>query len=49
MTPIDLRIFEEVLLRASQHLTILAPELGDQELRKSMAAELAKVRSLREA
>jgi hypothetical protein len=31
------------------HLTILAPELGDQELIKSVAAELAKVCSLGEA
>jgi hypothetical protein len=49
MSPIDLRIFEDVIVRASKQLTILAPELGRQELRNSVAAELAKVRSLREA
>jgi hypothetical protein len=31
------------------HLTILAPEIGDQELIESVAAELAKLRCLGEA
>ena len=47
--PINLRTVQTVLLHAQMHLTILAPELGDQELIKSVAAELAKVRSLGEA
>ena len=49
MTSIDLRTVQAVLTLASRHLTILAPELGDQELIKSLAAELAKLRSLGEA
>ena len=35
-----------LLRRASKHLTILDPELGQQELAKSVAAELAKVTAL---
>jgi hypothetical protein len=49
MTPTDLRIVQAVLFSARMHLTILAPELGDQELIKSVAAELAKLRYLVEA
>jgi hypothetical protein len=48
MAPIDLRTLQGVLSRASKRLTILAPKLGDQELIKSVAAELAKLRSLGE-
>jgi hypothetical protein len=49
MTPLDTRIVQAVLIRARMHLTILAPEHGDQELIKSVAAELIKLRSLGEA
>ena len=44
----DLRTVQAVLIRVRMHLTILAPELGDQGLIKSVAAELAKLRSLGE-
>ena len=37
---------QDLLGRASKHLTILDPELGQQELIKSVAAELAKVTAL---
>ena len=43
MPPISLLALQGVMHCASKHLTILAPELGDQELIKSVAAELAKV------
>ena len=36
-----------LLQQASDHLQILDPELGEEELVKSVAAELAKVTSLR--
>ena len=45
----NLQIVHNVLSRARMHLTILAPEIGDQELIKSVAAELAKLRCLGEA
>ena len=48
MPPVYLQECQTVLSRASKRLTILAPELGDQELIKSVAAEVAKVRCLRE-
>jgi hypothetical protein len=35
-----------LLQQASKHLQILDPELGEEELIKSMAAELAKVTAL---
>jgi len=34
---------QELLAQASKNLTILDPELGEEELIKSVAAELAKV------
>jgi len=34
---------QDVLRRASKHLTILDPELGQQELVKFVAAELARL------
>jgi len=37
---------QELLERASQHLTILDPEVGEEELIKAVAAELAKLRAL---
>ena len=37
---------EGLLQHASNYLTILDPELGDEELVKSVAAELAKVTAL---
>ena len=37
---------EQMLRRASEYLTILDPELGEEELVKSVAAELAKVTAL---
>ena len=49
MTARYLCIVQSVLTRAGMHLTILAPKFGDQELIKSVAAGVAKVRSLREA
>ena len=49
MPPSDLRSFQTVLTRAIMDLKILAPELGDQELIKSVAAEQAKLRCLGEA
>jgi hypothetical protein len=36
----------DLLRRASKHLTILDPELGQQELVKFVAAELAKLTAL---
>ena len=43
----DYLVSRQCLLRqASKHLQILDPELGDEELIKSMAAELAKVTAL---
>ena len=36
----------DLLQQASKYLTILDPELGEQELVKSVAAELAKVTAL---
>ena len=35
-----------LLQHASKHLTILDPELGEEELVKSVASELAKLTSL---
>ena len=37
---------ESLLQHASKQLKILDPELGEEELVKSVAAELAKVRAL---
>ena len=37
---------QDFLQRASKHLTILDPELGEEELVKSVAAELARVTAL---
>jgi hypothetical protein len=37
---------QNVLQHASKHLKILDPELGQQELVKSVAAELAKLTAL---
>jgi len=37
---------QDLLQPASEHLTILDPELGEEELVKSVAAELAKVTAL---
>ena len=37
---------EYMLQQASENLTILDPELGEEELAKSVAAELAQVTSL---
>jgi len=34
---------QNLLQRASKHLTILDPDLGEEELVKSAAAELAKL------
>ena len=44
MPPTDLRTAQTVLIRARMDLTILTPGLGDQELIKSVTAEVAKVR-----
>jgi hypothetical protein len=44
--PRDIHIVLTVLTGARMHLTILAPELGDQELIKSVAAELATLTAL---
>lgn len=38
--------FKEVLERASSYLTILAPEVGDKELIKSVSAELANLHEM---
>ena len=46
ITSLDLQGYQIVLCNASINLTILAPELGDQELIKSVAAQLANLRSL---
>ena len=35
-----------LLVRASQHLTILHPEVGEEELVQAVAAELARLRAL---
>jgi len=48
ITPLDIRFVQNVLSHASRHLTILDPELGDQALIKSVAAELAKLPHLGE-
>ena len=48
MPPRDLRTVQTGLNRARMHLTILARELKDQELIKSVEAELATVRCLGE-
>ena len=37
---------QDLLQQASKHLTILDPELGEEELVKSVAAELAKLTAL---
>ena len=39
----DLLHFLNLLLRASKHFQILDPELGEEELVKSVAAEMANV------
>ena len=36
----------KVLEQASEHLKILDPEVGEQELIKAVAAEMAKLRAL---
>ena len=36
----------QMLQHASQHLTILDPEVGEEELVKAVAAELARLRAL---
>ena len=36
---------QELLERASEHLTILDPEVGEEELIQAVAAALAKLRS----
>jgi len=41
-----LREIQGLLLLASLQLKILDPELGEQELIKSMAAEVAKLREM---
>ena len=41
-----LRLIQNVLGLASLHLKILDPELGEEELIKSMAAEVAKLREM---
>ena len=41
-----LRLRQNVLRDASRHLKILDPEHGDEELIKSVAAELAKLGKL---
>ena len=46
MSPVGLQRCQLVLSRASKHLTILAPELGDQELIQSVAAEMATLTAL---
>jgi hypothetical protein len=46
MLPVDLRVRELVLRLASKHLKILAPELGEEELIKSVAAQLAELVAL---
>ena len=38
--------YTHLLQKASERLTILDPELGEEELVKSLAAELAKVKAL---
>jgi hypothetical protein len=40
----QLSVFESVLRVASSQLQVLDPELGEEELIKSVAAELAKLR-----
>jgi hypothetical protein len=42
----NLAHYQDLLQRASKHLTILDPELGQQELVKFVAAELARVTAL---
>ena len=42
----DLVHVQDLLRRASKHLTILDPELGEEELVKTVAAELARVTAL---
>jgi len=37
---------QELLARASQQLTILDPEVGEKELIKAVAAEVARLRAL---
>ena len=37
---------QDLLQQASKHLTILDPELGEEELVKSVASELAKLTAL---
>ena len=37
---------EQLLCRATKHLTVLDPEVGDQELIKSVAAELDNLREM---
>jgi len=39
-------MFAEVLESASQHLTILDPEVGEEELIKAVAAEQARLFAL---
>ena len=38
--------FQELLELANQHLTILDPEVGEEELIKAVAAELARLRAI---
>jgi len=44
--PANLVKRHNLLQRASKHFTILDPELGEQELVKCVAAEMAKVTAL---
>jgi hypothetical protein len=37
--------YQKMLERASQHLTILDPEVGEEELIEAVAATLAKLRA----
>jgi len=39
-------VFRKLMKDSSLYLKILQPEVGDQELIKSVAAELAKLRAL---